>query len=153
MGIPALPFSKMSLKVPKPLNKNLIENPYTLGEKIRNRRLELRFLQKDVAKIIGVSEDAIRFWENNRSKPSVKFYPKICQFLGFIPFDFNQITLGDCIRKYRYLNGLSQEKMAKQIGVNESTIFHYENNNHRPSTKALKKLNVIINPKFELLIY
>jgi len=43
-----------------------------IGEKIRNRRIELKLLQKDVAKIIGVSEDTITFWENNRATPQAK---------------------------------------------------------------------------------
>ena len=46
-----------------------MKNPQTLGEKIRNRRLELGLLQKDVANIIGTYEDAVTYWENNCVQP------------------------------------------------------------------------------------
>ena len=143
MGIPALPFSKMTLIAPKPLKEKLNENPVSLGDKIRNRRLELRMLQKDVADLIGVSEDSITYWENNKVEPTVKKYPGIIQFLGYVPFEFDKTTLGGRIRMYRYLRGLSQEDLAMQIGVNESTIFHYENNKHQPCRKIMKELALV----------
>ncbi|WP_244278826.1 helix-turn-helix domain-containing protein [Pedobacter suwonensis] len=33
------------------------------------KRVELKLLQSDLAKILGVSSDSITYWENNRSKP------------------------------------------------------------------------------------
>src|SRR5665647_3168855 len=92
MGIPALPFSKLRITVGKPLGSKLLTNPTTIGEKLKNRRIELGLLQKDVANVIGVCEDSITFWENNRSIPSVMYYPKIIQFLGYVPFDVDSST-------------------------------------------------------------
>ena len=74
-------FPHMAAVPYKSFTKKLIANPQTLGEKIRNRRLELGLLQKDVAKIIGVCEDSITGWENARVKPLVKYYPSISSFL------------------------------------------------------------------------
>jgi len=119
--------------------RNLILNPTTIGEKLRNKRLELRMLQKEVANIIGVSEDSITGWENNRNGPSIIYYPKIIQFLEYLPFDIDSSTLGGQIKLYRYLHGLSQEGLAHVLDVNELTVFHYENNKHKPSPKTLKK--------------
>jgi transcriptional regulator with XRE-family HTH domain len=134
----------MTYIVTKPLKEKLNENAITLGEKIRNKRLELRLLQKDIAGIIGVSEDTITYWENNRSKPSIIHFPRIIQYLGYIPFDFEEGTLGAKIKRYRYLHGISQEDLSRQIGVNESTVFHYENNRYKPSKKTLKKLEMLL---------
>jgi len=122
------------------LGTKLLTNPATLGEKLKNRRLELSLLQKEVAKIIGVSEDCITLWENNRSKPYVSYYPQIIEFLGYIPFDVECSTLGGQIKLYRYLNGLTQKNLADLLHINESTVFHYENNRHKPSPKTLKRL-------------
>lgn len=144
MGIPALPFFKSSTNVNKPLETKLLINPATLGGKIRNKRLELRLLQKEVAKTIGVSEDSITLWENNKSKPYVRYYPKIIKFLGYVPFDIDSLTLGGQIKLYRYLNGLSQEDIGIKLGINESTVFHYENNKHKPTSKILKKIQKLI---------
>jgi DNA-binding XRE family transcriptional regulator len=130
--------------VGKPLKGNIITNPPTIGEKLKNRRIELGFIQKDVAKVIGVSEDSITFWETNRYKPSVSYYPKIIQFLGYVPFDVDSSTLGGQIKLYRYSHGLSQEDLAIKLEINESTVFHYEKNKHKPSPKILRKLKFLL---------
>jgi len=62
--------------------------------------MDLRQFQSDVAKIFGVSTDCVTYWENNRSAPQIIFYPKIMEFLGYSPLDFDKITLsGGCAGK------------------------------------------------------
>jgi DNA-binding XRE family transcriptional regulator len=139
-SIPALPFSNLTKTLCKPLGNKLISNPATIGEKLKNRRIELGLLQKDVANMIGICEGSITLWENNRNEPSIIYYPKIIIFLGYVPFEVDTSTLGGQIKLYRYLHGLSQEELARKLEVNESTIFHYENNKHKPSPKTFKKL-------------
>jgi len=80
--IPALPFSRLQRNIRKPFGNKYIQMPNSLGEKIRNKRLELGLYQKDIAAIMEVSEDTITYWENNRSKPLTKQYSKIVKFLG-----------------------------------------------------------------------
>jgi len=144
LRIPALPFSKLMKTLGKPLGNKIIINPTTIGEKIKNKRLELRMLQIDVANIIGVCEDSITLWENNRNEPQVMHYPKIIQFLGYVPFDVDRSTLGGQIKLYRYLNGLSQKKLALKLGINQSTILDYEKNTHSPSQLILAKLKSLL---------
>ncbi len=126
------------------MGTKLLTNPATLGEKLKNRRLELSLLQKEVAKIIGVSEDCITLWENNRSEPYVSYYPKIIQFLGYVPFDVDCRTLGGQIKLHRYLNGLTQKNLADLLQINESTVFHYENNRHKPTRKIFRKIQILL---------
>lgn len=102
-------------------------------------------LQKDLANFIGVCEDSITLWENNRNEPSIIYYPKIIQFLGYVPFDVDDSTLGGKIKLYRYLHGLSQTELALKLEVNESTVFHYENNKHKPLPKTLRKFKLLLN--------
>lgn len=117
------------------MGSRLLTNPSTIGEKLRNRRLRLGLLQKDVAYEIEVTENCITLWENNRSKPSVIYYPKITKFLGYVPFDVDVSTLGGRIKLYRYLHGLTQETLAFRLNINESTVYYYENNKHKPGSK------------------
>ncbi len=127
-----------------PLKRRMIEHPVTVGEKILNRRLELGLLQVGVAKAIGVCTDTITNWENNRGEPQIQCYPKVIEFLGYFPFVIDTSTLRGKTKEYRFINGLSQEELAKNLGVDKSTVFHYENGKHRPSLKMTKNLELLL---------
>ena len=86
MDTHALPFYRLDTNVAKLSVPQYIKAPATFGDKIRKRRLELKMLQKDVAQMIGVTEDSVTFWENNRAFPSIKHMPKIIDFFGLLPF-------------------------------------------------------------------
>jgi transcriptional regulator with XRE-family HTH domain len=141
--IDALPFSRLKRTIPKPLGVKYLESPVTLGEKIRNRRLELHLLQKDIAELIGVSEDSITYWEVKRHEPRIEYYPKIIEFLGYFPFEIDTSTLGGKIKKYRFLQGLSQKQMGKIIGVDGGTVCDWENNKTRPWRRIVEKLEMM----------
>ena len=138
-----LPFSKLNKLAHRLLRGKFIPNPTSLGEKIRNKRLELRLLQKDVAKLIGISEDCLTYWENNRSEPSVRYYPRIIAFLGYYPFS-KENNLAGLVKSYRYKYGLTQKKMGKRIGLNGSTICDWETGETKPKGKYLEKLKLSI---------
>jgi transcriptional regulator with XRE-family HTH domain len=121
-----------------------IENPRVIGEHIKKRRLELKLLQSEVAKILDVCEDTMTGWENSRSRPLVYHYPKIIQFLGYNPFPSDTSTLGGRIKQYRTEKGITQEALGRLLLVNESTIFHWEKNIHLPSPTKLKSLENLL---------
>lgn len=77
----ALPFSEFRIQAKRPPNKHLPNQILTIGDRIRQRRIELGLLQKDVAIIMGVTEDSITNWENNRHRPTKWYLPLIDQFL------------------------------------------------------------------------
>ena len=126
------------------MSQKYLDDPKTLNEKILNKRLEKRMLQKEVADFIGVTEDCVTMWENNRSKPMVKYYPKIIEFLGYFPFEIDISCLAGKIKYYRYIKGFSQEDLAENLGVNESTVFHYEKGSHKPKGRLLHILTLIL---------
>lgn len=96
-----LPFWKTTiLAVNSCIPANLF-NPQTIGDHIRKRRLSLSMKQGDVGKMIGVSEDCITYWENNRSKPMVHQLPRIVEFLGYNPFKVEEIGLAGQIKSFR----------------------------------------------------
>ena len=54
-----------------------------MGDKLRKRRMDLGLEQKDVAKIIRVTESSIWNWEHGMN-PAKRYVKKIEKFLGYI---------------------------------------------------------------------
>ena len=81
----------------------MITNPVTLGDKLRNRRIELGLTQSQVAKILETDTQYVYAWENNHNKPIVSKYPKIIKFLGYFPFEIDTKTLGGKIWFFKYV--------------------------------------------------
>ena len=84
-----LPFCYRSIKCHKPLKKKVLrimrpypENPQTLGELIRKRRIDLGLSQPEIARILGVSYSAATDWEYDDTRPLKRFWGKIKDFLG-----------------------------------------------------------------------
>ncbi|WP_462265738.1 helix-turn-helix domain-containing protein [Mucilaginibacter sp.] len=84
-------------------------NPGTIGEHLKRKRMDSKLLQKDVAKILGVPEDCITNWEKSRSIPQIQFLPLIIQFLGYLPFSFDQTTLSGKLKAYRHLKWIRKK--------------------------------------------
>ncbi|RLG05747.1 MAG: transcriptional regulator [Thaumarchaeota archaeon] len=128
------------MKAKKPLPRAYPKELKTLGDHLRKKRLELGLLQKDVAKILGVSQDTIYNWENNRTSPSLRSIPKIIEFLGYIPYDIQGLSPGEELRLLRRILGLSQEKLAKKLGIDPSTLWRWEKGKRKPPGDILENL-------------
>ena len=105
--------------------------------------MEFKLLQKDVAKICGVTEDCITNWEKHRSEPQIQFFPHIIKFLGYWPFDFDTTALPGKLKEYRYMNGLSHKRLGKIVGVDASTVGSWENQKTVPKPNELGKLEML----------
>jgi DNA-binding XRE family transcriptional regulator len=135
-----LPFCSIRISAKKPENPAYPKKLATLGDRIRKRRLDLGLLQKDVALTLGVNESTITGWELNRITLKITCLPKIIAFLGYTPppYDKKSVNFIEKIKLYRLTCGLSQEKFAKLVGVDETTVAKWEgggNRNHRKSTR------------------
>jgi ribosome-binding protein aMBF1 (putative translation factor) len=58
-------------------------------------------------------------------------------------------TLGQCIRKARLEQGLSQVVLAKKVGVNEMTIVNWEKEKTKPHGQRFEKVNRILGSIYE----
>lgn len=58
----------LTIPRPKSMPKGYPENPQTFGEYLRKYRIDKGLLVKDVAKIIGVTENTVLNWEQGRTK-------------------------------------------------------------------------------------
>ena len=64
-------------------NQKFCLQPQTFGEQLRKHRLELHWLQIDVAAKIGSSSASVSDWERGITSPSRRMTKKIQEFLGY----------------------------------------------------------------------
>ncbi|WP_346345161.1 helix-turn-helix transcriptional regulator [Mucilaginibacter sp. dw_454] len=83
--MPVITFSPRRKTLKKPFLAIPPADPQTLGDHLRKKRIESGMLQREVAMVIGVSEDTVTSWENNRANPQGRHHPKIFAFLGYLP--------------------------------------------------------------------
>jgi transcriptional regulator with XRE-family HTH domain len=65
--------------------KGYPENPQTLAEHLRRRRMDLGITEKEAARRFGANQASLINWEKGRTEPAVRFLPRIIAFLGFDP--------------------------------------------------------------------
>lgn len=94
---------------------------------LKEKRLKLGFSQKKLAKLVGVSTQTINGYENGKKIPVTK-YQILEETLNREPSIFE-------IRTHRKRLGLTQEKLAKLIGVSTNTIINYESGGTVPDSK------------------
>ena len=115
----------------------------TVGDHIRTRRLDSGLFQKGVAERIGVATDTITNWELNRCEPEIRCYPAILEFLEYVPFSPGE-SFPERLKAYRMLNGLSQRKLARLIGVDETTVCYWEAGKSQPRQETRERVERII---------
>jgi len=120
------------------------QKPASIGEHIKKKRMDLKLFQSDVAKIFDVSTDCVTYWENNRSSPQIIFYPKIIEFLGYNPLNFDETNISGCIKAYRYRNGITSKMFGKLLNVDPSTVTEWENGNRIPAPKHRLKMATLL---------
>jgi len=77
----------------------------------------LKLTKVQLSLFFYVSYIAIYLWEKNKVEPSPTQIPKIIEFLGHDPFEKKPDNLGDKIREYRRVHGLTKKKLAEQLGI------------------------------------
>src|ERR1035441_4988486 len=63
--------------------QRLSKSPQSLGDQIRKHRLELHWLQADLAKAVGVYVVSVSNWERGASTPSRRLIKRIQVFLDY----------------------------------------------------------------------
>src|SRR5258706_1576891 len=109
------PDQPMPLVLPQTYASNGIRipiQPVTVGDHIRRRRLQLKMLQRDVARQIGVTPACVFNWEGNTSTPHVKYMPAVIRFLGYNPLP-EVTSLADRLVRHRKLLGMTQRAAAE----------------------------------------
>lgn len=120
-----MPFCHASLSARRPPNPAYPRVLETLGHHIRKRRLDLGLLQRELAERLGVSVDTVRKWERSRDEPEAAFLPRVLDFLSYDPRP-KAIGIADRLKRARRGLGLTQQSLAKRLGIDESTVADYE---------------------------
>ena len=137
----ALPFCHLTLRARKPVHREKYPDILrTWGDHIKTRRLDLKLTKRQLSLNLNVSDITIYLWERNKVRPSLAQIPKIIEFLGKNPFEAKSEILGDKLRSYRRLKGLSQKKFSEQLGVDLTTLAGWERREHKPSTLLYEKI-------------
>ena len=79
---PALPFCHRVIRAKKPKDSAYPNKIRTLSDRLRAKRLDLGLYQKDIAQLLGVSENSVCYWENGRVKPSLQWAEKLKKLLN-----------------------------------------------------------------------
>jgi DNA-binding XRE family transcriptional regulator len=90
-----------------------------------------------------VHEQTITGWERNATVPEVRYIPAIIQFLGYDPLPESS-SLPERLATARRTLGLSQRKMAEQLGVDPSTLMGWEAARHQPTDKSLDLIGRVL---------
>ena len=136
----ALPSCHFTLIAQKPSPLPYPAQLNTLGDHLRKRRLDLGLLQQEVATQLGVAEATITNWELNHTSPEIRYISRIIAFLGYDPCDRPPDTLGQRLMAYRQKIGLSQWKLARQLGVDPTTLGRWERGKGQASPKLRERL-------------
>jgi hypothetical protein len=78
----ALPSCKSEPIAAKPLSHLYPQELTTLGDHLHEERLDLKLLQKDIAKMLGTEADCVTYWEINRLEPLLPLILRMPAFLG-----------------------------------------------------------------------
>jgi transcriptional regulator with XRE-family HTH domain len=139
------PFCSLALSAKKPRSGAYPVSFNTLGDYLRKWRLDLKLLPKDVVGILGVDTNTITNWGKNRCQPRLYLIPRMAQFLGYDPFTSAEAaTIGERIKAFRRLHGLSQKILARQLGIDPSTLARWEKDKGRPLVGLRTRLEMFL---------
>lgn len=139
-----MPFCYVRLKGQKPLPEAYPRElrrigDHRIGDHIRKRRLDLRLRQKDVARLLGTNVNTVTNWEVGRNEPVLRYLPGVVRFLGYAPWTADG-GLPERLKAYRKLHGLSQKRLAGLMGVDPSTVWHWERGQSRPNRGHFRRI-------------
>lgn len=114
-----------------------------MGQRIRQRRMDLGLTQQTLATRLGCSYPTIAAWENDGSEPLARQWPAIETVLGFglVP---ESDGLPGRIRTARLRLGLTQEELARRARVDVRTVRNSETGKHLPSGISTQRLRGIL---------
>ena len=99
--------------------------------------------QAHFAEMIGVDECTVTNWEKNRTNPALWTIPKVIEFLGHDPTLGDPNTFGGRLFRCRKTRGMTQKVLARQIGIDPTTLSRLVRNNIGYSS-SIKKVTTFL---------
>ncbi|HKL24831.1 MAG TPA: helix-turn-helix transcriptional regulator [Desulfuromonadales bacterium] len=116
----------------------LTQEPVTLGDHLRRRRLELGLYQKDVAIQIGVTASTIWNWEHGLTI-DLRYIPSVIKFLGYNPIPC-PADLRERLAWYKLVKGLTLEQLGAEMGRDPEQLSDWLNGRHRPCRRNREEI-------------
>jgi len=140
-----LPFCNLRLRGRRPrvFPRGYPFAPNTLGQRIRQRRMDLGLTQQTLALQLGCWYQSVARWERDLSEPLAASWPAIEALLGvgLVP---ERDGLPGRVRAARLRLGLTQEQVAARAGLDPRTIRNVETGRHRPSRGTAEHLREVL---------
>ena len=109
-----------------------------LGTRLRERRLQLKMSQDDLAERLGCTPTMLWRWESGRVQPSLLNRHKILEWLSE---EVPKLNLGVLLRERRLQLGMTQAELAIRLGIStRNTLYRWENGLARPSHSHRHKI-------------
>ncbi len=135
----------------KPLNMAYPTSLNTLGDHLRRVRIDRGLSQPQVAKLLNVTTDSVTGWELNRYEPQARLAKRIIKFIGYLPFNTEDLSIGRKLYLARLISGQTQEQVAAEIGCDESNLRYIELDKRKTGKQTMSKIQGFIeaaNKKF-----
>jgi transcriptional regulator with XRE-family HTH domain len=100
--------------------------------------MDLGLLQREVAEIIGVTESSIWNWEHG-TEPELQYNPKIIKFLGYVPFECPDDTIGR-LAWYKRAMGMNLDHLGEAMGRDPEQLSNWLSGRHYPFRKNREKI-------------
>lgn len=113
------------------------------GELLRDKRIEYRYSQKQLAELAGVKIWSISAYEVGRVSPSIVTAYRLSKVLN-CPELCPNMTTGEKIKVMRSEKGLSQEEFAEAVGVNRIAVSSWERGKNSPPAKTQRKIAEVL---------
>ena len=125
---PALPFCYATFRGQKPQIPGYPDDPRTLGEHLRKKRMDQGLRQADVAAIIRVDKETVGSWELGHTEPHIRSIPAIHRFLGYVPSAEGKAeqTTAERLKERRRALGWSQRMAARYLQIDPTTLAKWE---------------------------
>lgn len=127
------------------------QDPVTLGDHLRRRRLELGLYQKDVAAQIGVTTSSIWNWEHGWSI-TLRCMPKVFEFLGYNPIPCPK-GLMERLAWYKQVNGLDLEQLGAEMGRDPEQLPDWLSSRHKPCQRNQEEVERFLGDRVEKMVF
>lgn len=154
----------LTIEIPKKIfNPDYPDSLQTFGDHIRSARMDADMQIKELARIIGATEDSVINWELRGIRPVPKYFLPMVRFIldnleatvtrrqlvklyysGDPQYPKRIKTIGDKLRVVRLENAISIRKCAKKLGVDQSTIAGWEIRGRTPIPRLMQKVERFI---------
>ena len=112
-----------------------------------NRIKELRqnkgLSQAELAQKVGISEQSVSFYENDRRKPKIETWNRLADFFKVsVPYlqGLSEPVRKSRLKELRQKKNLTLKKLGKHVGMLDSTLSQYENGKREPGREVWQKL-------------